>query len=368
MGLPNGSGVPTTPAAVFVLSQATPVRGMERAATDVVAALRAAGLEVALHALVRAPRSGRLGRLCDLAASFAAARRLVRQPGPPLVLVGIWVGLRVLPFRRPGDRAVVAWEHSLTRERRGALRSFDVVARLVLPLYARRTARVVAVSPAVASALADQPGVGERAVVVPNPVAASSSRPTASERAGGPRLLYVGGLEPLKNPGLALEALVHLPGAHLDVAGDGVRLPALRERADALGVGDRVTWHGHTERVPELLAACDAVVHPSRSETFGYALLEAAAAHRPVVALATEQARHLVPGQVPGTTCPVPGAAEAFAAAVRSVLEEPPAEDDFVAADAERARAYDPAQLVTGWRAVLTEVAGLGAPPACGGP
>jgi glycosyltransferase involved in cell wall biosynthesis len=342
---------------------------MERAATDVVAALRAAGPEVALHALVQAPRSGRLGRLRDLAASFAAARRLVRQPGPPLVLVGIWVGLRVLPFRRPGDRAVVAWEHSLTRERRAALRSFDVVARLVLPLYARRAARVVAVSPAVASALADQPGVGARVVVVPNPVAATPPRRSvAVERTGPPRLLYVGGLEPLKNPELALEALVHLPGAHLDVAGGGARLPALRERADALGVGDRVTWHGHTERVPELLAACDAVVHPSRSETFGYALLEAAAAHRPVVALATEQARHLVPAQVPGTTCAAPATGEAFAAAVRSVLGAGTAEAVFTAADAERARAYDPAQLVTGWCAVLAEVSGPGAPPAGGGP
>ena len=358
MGVPNDTCAPAAPAAVFVLSQATPVRGMERAATDVVDQLRSAGLDATLHALVRTPRTGRLGRLRDLAASFAAARRLVQQPGPPLVLVGIWVGLRVLPFRRSGDRAVVAWEHSLTRERRSALRSFDLVARLVLPLYARRVARVVAVSPAVASALADQPGVGARAVVVPNPVAVAPHRPPAAQpRPGGPRLLYVGGLEPLKNPELALEALVHLPDAHLEVAGGGARLPALRERAVALGVGDRVTWHGHTDRVPELLAACDAVVHPSRSETFGYALLEAAAAHRPVVALATEQAGHLVPVQVPGTTCAAPASAEAFAAAVRSVLEVPPSAAEFDAARAARARAYDPAELVAGWRDVLAEVA-----------
>ncbi len=352
---------PAASAAVFVLSQATPVRGMERAATDVVDVLRASGLDATLHPLVEAPRTGRLGRLRDLAASFAAARRLVRQPGPPLVLVGIWVGLRVLPFRRPGDRPVVAWEHSLTRERRAALHSFDLVARLVLPLYARRAARVVAVSPAVASALADQPGVGARAVVVPNPVAAGApALPSAMLQSRHPRLLYVGGLEPLKNPELALDALAHLPGAHLDVAGGGTRRGALRERADALGVGDRVTWHGHTDRVAELLAACDAVVHPSRSETFGYALLEAAAAHRPVVALATEQARHLVPVQVPGTTCPVPATGEAFARAVRSVLVAPPTADEFAAADAERSRAYDPAQLVAGWRAVLTGVAAGG--------
>jgi len=361
MGLPNTAGAATAPAAVFVLSQATPVRGMERAATDVVDQLRSAGVDATLHALVPAPRTGRVGRLRDLAASFAAARRLVRQPGPPLVLVGIWVGLRVLPFRRPGDRPVVAWEHSLTRERRAALRSFDLVARLVLPLYARRAARVVAVSPAVASALAEQPGVGARAVVVPNPVAVAPHRPPAAAvRSGGPRLLYVGGLEPLKNPELALGALVHLPDAHLEVAGGGARLPALRERAVALGVGDRTTWHGHTDRVPELVAACDAVVHPSRSETFGYALLEAAAAHRPVVALATEQASHLVPAQVPGTTCAVSASAEEFAAAVRSVLEAPPSAAVFAAAHVERARAYDPAELVAGWREVLAGVSARG--------
>ncbi|MGQ7294997.1 glycosyltransferase [Quadrisphaera sp. KR29] len=358
--------VPPTrpPAAVFVLSQATPLRGMERAAADTVAALRADGLDVVLHALVASPRAGRAGRLVDLAASFAAARRLVRQPGPPLVLVGIWVGLRVLPFRRRRDRAVVAWEHSLTRERRAALRSFDVVARLVLPLYARRAHRVVAVSAAVAAALAEQPGLGpgpaERVVVVPNPVregrvAVSGRREPAPRRTGG-RLLCIGGLEPLKNPELALRALALLPGTHLDVAGGGSRLPALRRLAAQLGVDGRTTWHGHTDRVPELLDACDAVLHTSRSETFGYALLEAAAAHRPVVAVATEQARHLVPSLVPGTTTAAEPAA--VAAALREVLAAPPPDAAFAAADAARARAYGREALVAGWRAVLAPVPG----------
>ncbi|TNM68757.1 glycosyltransferase family 4 protein [Streptomyces sp. NP160] len=344
-----------SPAAVFVLSQATPLRGMERAAADTVAALQADGLDVSLHALVTRPRTGRVGRLLDLAASFAAARRLVRQPGPPLVLVGIWVGLRVLPFRRPCDREVVAWEHSLTRERRAALRSFDAVARLVLPLYARRARRVVAVSAAVATALAEQPGVGGRVVVVANPVGkdpltGTGRREPAPVPAGG-RLLAVGGLEPLKNPELALEALVMVPGAHLDVAGGGARLPALRRRAEELGVAGRVTWHGHTDRVPELLDACDAVIHTSRSETFGYALLEAAGAHRPVVAVATEQARHLIPSLVPGTTTAADAAA--LAAAVRAVLAAPPPVAEFAAADAARERAYGREALVAGWRAVL---------------
>lgn len=347
------------PAAVFVLSQATPLRGMERAAADTVAALQADGLDVALHALVERPRAGRVGRLLDLAASFVSARRLVRRPGPPLVLVGIWVGLRVLPFRRPSDRDVIAWEHSLTRERRAALRSFDAVARLVLPLYARRARCVVAVSAAVAGALAEQPGVAERVVVVPNPVA---ERPPAAEgrrepqpgpdRAAGPRLLCVGGLEPLKNPELALEALALLPAAHLDVAGGGARLPVLRQLAERLGVADRVTWYGHTDRVPSLLEGCDALVHTSRSETFGYALLEAAAAHRPVVAVATEQARHLVPTLVPGTTTTADAAA--LAAAVRAVLSSPPTAAELAAADAARAAAFGREALLAGWRAVLT--------------
>ncbi len=360
------------PAAVFVLSQATPVRGMERAASEVVAALSADGVDASLHALVAAPRAGRLGRAHDLAASFAAARRLVRTPGPPLVLVGIWVGLRVLPFRRRGDRPVIAWEHSLTRERRAALRSFDVVARLVLPLYARRAARVAAVSAAVASALSDQPGVAGMTVVVPNPVAAGgaagphdhagspdASRPTAViMQSHHPRLLSVGGLEPLKNPELALRALALLPDARLDVAGGGSRLPSLRALAERLGVAGRVTWHGHTDRVPQLLADCDVVVHPSLSETFGYALLEAAAAHRPVVAVATEQARHLVPSLVPGTTTPPDPAA--LAEAVRRMLASPPSGAAFAAADTARAVAFDPALLVARWREVLVAAGAAG--------
>ena len=360
------------PAAVFVLSAAEPLRGMERAAMEVVAALRANGVPVDVAVLTPALTDRQQGsavhRARAFAASFLAARRLVRADGPPLVLVGIWVGLRALPWATRRTRPVVGWEHSLTPQRRAFSRSFDLVARLVLPLYRRRAAAVVAVSATVAAALAAHEGVAARTVVVANPVpdAAAPAPGARSSRTGPPRLLAVGGLEPLKNPGLLLEAVAELPDAVLDVAGTGRAEAALRERARALGVGDRVVFHGFTDQVPQLLARADVLVHPSLSETFGYALVEAAQAHLPVVAVATPQSEHLVPRLVPGRTCAP--TARAVADAVRAVLADPPGAAELAAADRARSQAFSTAALVAAWRQVLARAGGLPQSPSGPGP
>ena len=371
------------PAAVFVLSAAEPVRGMERAALEVVEALRADGVRadvaVLTSALTDAQRRSRLHRVHGaraFAASFLAARRLVRADGPPLVLVGIWVALRALPWATSRSRPVVGWEHSLTPQRRALSRFFDLVARLVLPLYRRRATAVVAVSATVAAALAEHPGTAAKTVVVANPVPEAplpdaplpdaAGPPSAHHRAGPPRLLYVGGLEPLKNPGLLLELLAELDGVRLDVAGTGRAEAALRQRAHDLGVADRAVFHGFTDRVPQLLASADVLVHPSLSETFGYALVEAAQAHVPVVAVSTPQSEHLQPELVPGRTC-APTAA-AMADAVRAVLADPPGPAAFAAADRARAQEFSPAALVAAWRRVLTAAAGPAESPSAPGP
>jgi glycosyltransferase involved in cell wall biosynthesis len=53
-----------------------------------------------------------------------------------------------------------------------------------------------------------------------------------------------------------------------------------------LGIADRVTFLGHREDVPALLAQADAFVLPSRSEAFPNGAIEAMAAGLPVVASA----------------------------------------------------------------------------------
>ena len=379
---PAPSGPPRPPAPPvsgrtrFVLSATQPLRGMERAAAEVVGRLRAGGLDAEIAVLDPGPPARtRAERVRRLARSAAAARALVHEAhrdGDTLVLVGLWVALRALPWAggrgriggaedgshagpRRGAR-IVGWEHSYTRERAARSRSFAAVARIVLPLYAARADAVVAVSPAVADAL---PAALEgRTAVIANPVAAEPAAPgqRTDRPAGAPlRLLALGGLVPVKAPHLLLDALEALRArdvpAHLDVAGSGPLLAGLRQRA--LDADLDVTWHGHVADVAPLLAGADALVHTAVSETFGYALLEAAAAGVPVVAAATAQTRHLVPHLVPGLVCAPTG--DALALAVCAAVERPSRQREAEVDAAWRARreAFDPAALERGWRAVL---------------
>lgn len=357
VGAGTGSGLPVR----FVVSAVEPLRGMERAALDLADHLRADGLDVEVRVLSPGPPPlTRRRRAASLAASFVTARAAVRDPASAVVLVGIWVGLRCLPRAgargEPGVPRVVAWEHSHTPERAATSRSFAAVASLVLPLYRSRADAVVAVSAAVAASLG--PDLAEDAVVVPNLVPPEPDPPALRPRPGpgGPvRLLAVGGLVPVKQPHLLLDAVAALPPgtATLDVAGDGPLLRALRTDAAHRGLGEFVTFHGHVPDVAPLLARADVLVHTSASETFGFALLEAAAAGLPVVAVENTQTRHLVPALVPGRTCAATGAA--LAAVVRAVADEPEAERREAAQRAWRARreAFDPAAVTAAWRAVL---------------
>lgn len=58
----------------------------------------------------------------------------------------------------------------------------------------------------------------------------------------------------------------------------------LRERVAAAGLGDRVSWLGEREDVPELVRALDILLLPSREEPFGRAVIEAMAMCVPVLA------------------------------------------------------------------------------------
>jgi len=72
--------------------------------------------------------------------------------------------------------------------------------------------------------------------------------------------------------------------ARLALVGDGPEEPAAQERARALGVEDRVDFHGMRDDLAELLSHADAFCLPSSTESFGLSALEAMATGTPVVA------------------------------------------------------------------------------------
>ncbi|WP_433783419.1 glycosyltransferase [Actinomycetospora sp. CA-101289] len=100
------------------------------------------------------------------------------------------------------------------------------------------------------------------------------------------RFVYVGQLIARKNVGALIDAFARLDGApELDVVGDGVEMPALRARAQELGVADRVRFRGFLDEdaVVEVLATAQTLVLPSLEEVYGFTPLEARVAGLQVV-------------------------------------------------------------------------------------
>ncbi len=140
----------------------------------------------------------------------------------------------------------------------------------------------------------------------------------------GPLLLTVGNLIRRKRPDLAIDALKHVPGATLILAGDGPEREALRRRVAALGLQQRVRMPGliPNELLPTFYAAADALIHCPDSEGLANVRLEALACGTPLVTTAVGEARTLVRSPAQGRI--VPGEPTAIAAAAAALIANPP--------------------------------------------
>ena len=98
----------------------------------------------------------------------------------------------------------------------------------------------------------------------------------------------LGRLSSEKQPTLLISALPRLLAAHpravLFIVGDGPLRNECRDTAVRLGISSSVRFAGQRTDVAAILAAMDVVAVPSSREGFGYAVVEAFAAGKPVVA------------------------------------------------------------------------------------
>lgn len=279
-----------------------------------------------------------------------------------------WWGLRRLAWRF-GPDVVVSWlPRAGQRVPAGPWRHVAQVGLYEThPRCFRTVDRMVVPTPDMARHYAERGFPAGRIAVLPHftdqAALPPADRAALATPADAPVVLGWGRLAPIKGFDVAMRALAALPGVHLWLAGEGGEEPALHALAAGLGVADRVRFLGWRRDIPALLAAADAAVVPSRREPFGLVFLEAWQAGTPVVATASEGARHLLRHGESGMIAPVEDAA-ALAAHLSRVLGDPALRQRLAAGGRDRLRAaFTEAVTVQAYRDFFEQVRGRAAAP-----
>jgi glycosyltransferase involved in cell wall biosynthesis len=109
--------------------------------------------------------------------------------------------------------------------------------------------------------------------------------------------------------------------ADLVVVGHGAELATWKARALADGLGERIRFLGFRSDVPDILAACDAMVAPTRYEAFGLGVLEALCIGLPAIVSADAGVAERYPHQLKGLLLQDPNSVSELVARLESWRE-----------------------------------------------
>jgi len=102
----------------------------------------------------------------------------------------------------------------------------------------------------------------------------------------GDYVLFVGRMESIKRPDLAVRAMTYVDRrTRLVMVGDGTQRARTEEMAETIGVSDRIDFVGAAdeERLIDLYKGALAVIYSPFDEEYGYVTLESFLAHKPVI-------------------------------------------------------------------------------------
>jgi glycosyltransferase involved in cell wall biosynthesis len=235
--------------------------------------------------------------------------RLVWRLRPGVILSGApevsFLALLLRPLFPPKTRVLV--RQNATVSAALAFCGLPLYTRWLYRLLYRHADRVICQSRAMAEDLARELGLGaEQIAVLPNPVDVEGIRAASKaphQWAGpGPHLVAAGRLAPEKGFDMLLNALAavrgRFPHADLIVAGAGQEETALKSLCHSLGLEAAVSFAGQVDCPYAFFPGATVFVLSSRYEGMPNALLEAAAAGLPLVALpASGGVRDLLRGQ-----------------------------------------------------------------------
>jgi glycosyltransferase involved in cell wall biosynthesis len=199
--------------------------------------------------------------------------------------------------------------------------------------------------------------VKSRALVIPNPNVIPNGRHHGSRT--GNTIVAVGRLVQQKGFDLLIEAMarlrVELPEVRLIIFGDGPDRPALEARARALGIADRVSFPGVTEKPGEWLSAGDVFVLSSRYEGFPNVLVEALASGLPSVAFDCPWGpADILTHEKNGLLVP-PGNVEVLADSLKRVLIDPAVRQKLSAAAPAAAARFSLNSVLASWDNIIAK-------------
>lgn len=260
--------------------------------------------------------------------------RLVRRLRPEVILSGMFhlnfLVLLLRPLFPKATRVLVRQNGTVSASL--AQDALPAYTRLLYRLLYRRADRVICQTSAMADDLARELAMDhDRLVVLPNPLDVDAIRAAVEHSPGkwsgpGPHLLAVGRLSKEKGSDLLLESFQHVrmsfPAADLLIAGAGPEEAALRAQCRALGLEAAVRFAGHVDQPAVYFSGSSLFVLSSRHEGMPNALLEAAAAGLPLVALpASDGVANLLRNQ-PGVWLAPEVSAAALGTALLQALAE----------------------------------------------
>jgi glycosyltransferase involved in cell wall biosynthesis len=180
---------------------------------------------------------------------------------------------------------------------------------------------------------------------------------TGDARNSAPRFVFLGRLVDWKALDIAIRALKRVPGAELEVIGDGPMAGAWKSLVSELGIQDRVHFDGWLPQheCAVRLRACLALVLPSLYECGGAVVLEAMAMGKPVIATNWGGPADYLDSSCGMLLEPVSysGLVEGFAHAMQTLIDSPELAKSMGIAGHERAlRDFD-------WRRKIDRVIGI---------